>query len=86
MILTRRALLNEVATLEAQHLADSATIGRLLTEVQRLTRLGTTNVNLASQLERAELELAQLRAMNELQDARLACFMAQHPDIFRDVS
>lgn len=93
MRLTRRALVNDNAFLRAQHLADSAVIGRLLAEVNQLTAEANTptehpslaeNVRLAHHLEQAELELAKLRALTSLQDARLARFMADHPDIFRD--
>lgn len=95
MKLTKAQLRNELRTLEAQHQADTAVIGRLLAEVQaqadeldqaRKQPALADNVRLAHHLEQAEAELAQLRAVAEFQDARLAKFMADHPDLFREAS
>lgn len=77
MRLSRRALLNEVATLEAQLLAARA-------EPRVAATVLADNVRLAAQLEQTEMALEQERAMRRYEDVRLARFMEQHPDLFRE--
>lgn len=100
MKLTREAYRRENATLRAQHQANVAVVAKALAEVRNLTHANERlqaeldavpqhpalreNVRLAHHLEVAERELEQLRAAVAFQDARLAKFMSEHPDLFRE--
>lgn len=88
MRLTRRQLRNELRTLEAQHRADSAVISSLMAEVQRLQEAPALidNIRLAHQLEQLEAEIATERAMRAVEHLRIARFMHDHPDLFREMS